>query len=397
MRMCLEARYCTILSNAQSFRHVTSFRVSNHGLRSTRQLHSLYVDTVPPTALQAEIAKTFFRTHLPIKSWTGAEWRKQPHSNAAFLTPEIAFIGRSNSGKSSLLNSLLMNRDLCRVGPKPGKTITLHAWSLGPMDPKTKGARKGFKGDIEPKLNVLDMPGYGHGSRGDWGKDIMKYLTSRRQLRRAFVLVNPEHGLKAQDIQMLELLRENGISHQLIATKCDRNSARLLPALLEKLQTSVPVSNGANGQPLLAIISDILATGNLGDGKGNKTLDMSKGLGLGDVRWAILRAAGLEDYAMAFHAGGVKAVKEFTKRADTPTALSDEKEQATSGVIESSARDTDDDQSMVGMSIEDFMANDVSEVPNIQPEEQQVGLMQSIPVKKKGGRIRPRGRPMSKI
>ena len=275
--------------------HSTPKRQQNGG---SRRVQSLYVDTVPPTSNQAQAAEAFFRTHLPSKSWTATEWRKQPHSDNAYLTPEVAFLGRSNSGKSSLLNGILLNPSLCRVGPKPGKTATMHAWALSPVNPTTRGARKGYKGDTEAKLTVLDMPGYGHGSQREWGMDIMKYLTARRQLRRAFVLVNPAHGLKKQDLQMLELLRSHGISHQLIATKCDHDSVKNLPLLLAGIQASVRAhfSSGKAG-PVLITINDILAVGGLGDGKMNNKTKLEEMQGLEDVRWAVVKAAGLEQYA----------------------------------------------------------------------------------------------------
>jgi len=270
-----------------------------------RGIQSLFTDTAPATSQQSAAAELFFKTHLPLKSWTATEWRKQPHSDTAFLTPEVAFLGRSNSGKSSLLNAILGNPSLCRVGPKPGKTTTMHAWALGPHHSNTRGARKGWQGDTDPKLTVLDMPGYGHGSRSDWGEEIMKYLTTRRQLRRAFVLINPAHGLKKQDLQMLQLLRRHTISHQVIATKCDHDSVKKLPQLLFDIQSTIKSHFGSGkAGPILMTINDILAVGGLGDGQANKRVKGTSMRGLEDVRWAVLRAAGLDEYAMALLANG---------------------------------------------------------------------------------------------
>lgn len=267
-------------------------------------IQPLYVDTVPPSPEQLHASEVFFKTHLPTKSWTATEWRQRPHSESNYLTPEVAFLGRSNSGKSSLLNGLLFDDKLCRVGAKPGKTITMHAWSLSPVNPETKGARKGHQGDMEPKLTVLDMPGYGHGSHGEWGAAIMKYLTARRQLRRAFVLVNPLHGLKEQDLQMLELLRGNGIPHQMIACKADRMKPAEAPDLLNAMQTQIDKHFSRKRQvPLLMTVKDILTVGGLAQVKdSSKWLDSAQGLH--DIRWAILRAAGLEDYVMMLAANG---------------------------------------------------------------------------------------------
>lgn len=276
----------------------------------------LYVDTLPPTKEQTHAAEIFFRTHLPTKSWTATEWRQQPHSESAYLVPEVAFLGRSNSGKSSLLNGLLFDDKLCRVGAKPGKTITMHAWSLSPVNPETRGARKGHQGDMEPKLTVLDMPGYGHGSHGEWGAAIMKYLTARRQLRRAFVLVNPLHGLKEQDLQMLELLRGNGIPHQMIACKADRMKVAEAPGLLQAMQTQIDQHFSRKRQvPLLMTVKDILTVGGLAQTKEHTSRWLESAQGLHDIRWAILRAAGLEEYAVTLAANGGVMPKEIQDKS----------------------------------------------------------------------------------
>jgi len=180
----------------------------------------------------------------------------------------------------------------------------MHAWSLAPIPPKTIGAKKRFQGDLDPKLTVLDMPGYGHGSHADWGKDIVKYLTRRRQLRRAFVLVNPVHGLKSSDLQTLELLRNNGISHQLVASKCDEAKASQLPSLLENIGKTVEKHfDKQQGGITLVTLNDVFAVGGVGDGRLNTKVVKGKMTGLDDVRWAIIRATGLEEYAMSLVSG----------------------------------------------------------------------------------------------
>lgn len=299
-----------VLSDQQSRRLYHSTASWRSSLNSTDQIiPSIYVDTVPPTAEQLNASNLFFKTHLPTKSWTATEWRQQPHSESQYLIPEIAFLGRSNSGKSSLLNGILSDNKLCRVGAKPGKTTTMHAWSLSPIDPERRGARKGYQGDTESKLTLLDMPGYGHGSHGDWGTAIMKYLTSRRQLRRAFVLVNPVHGLKQQDLQMIELLRGHGISHQLIACKADKMKNSEALGLLYDLQNQIDSHFKLRRQiPIFMTIKDILTVGGLEQTKDSAGWTDSA-QGLQDVRWAILRAAGLEEYALTLAANGGKPPK----------------------------------------------------------------------------------------
>lgn len=311
--------YRTLCSSEHTTRQCFhSTPVHHHNASPHSQtVRPLYLDTIPPTSEQIYASEIFFRTHVPTKSWTATEWRQQPHSESNYLIPEVAFLGRSNSGKSSLLNGLLFDDQLCRVGAKPGKTITMHAWSLSPINPETRGARKGHQGDVESKLTVLDMPGYGHGSHGEWGTAIMKYLTARRQLRRVFVLVNPLHGLKEQDLQMLELLRGHGIPHQMIACKSDKMRSSDAPTLLNDMQRQIDEHFSKRRQvPLLITVRDILTIGGLAQTKDNSQW-LESAQGLPDVRWAILRAAGLEGYAMTLAANGGTAPK--AKRQPTPS------------------------------------------------------------------------------
>lgn len=84
------------------------------------------------------------------------------------LEPEVAFLGRSNVGKSSLLNAI-MGKEICWTSSKPGRTREMNAFGIG-------GTKCG-----ESKVVLLDMPGYGKASRAEWGVEIMKYLQGRRQ------------------------------------------------------------------------------------------------------------------------------------------------------------------------------------------------------------------------
>ncbi|TAH37745.1 MAG: YihA family ribosome biogenesis GTP-binding protein [Alphaproteobacteria bacterium] len=123
--------------------------------------------------------------------------------------PEIAFAGRSNVGKSSLLNALVRNKTMARVSNTPGRTQELNFFSLG------------------DRLILVDMPGYGYAkvpveSRKHWDKFLPQYLIGRDQLRVVFVLVDARHGIKESDIQMMQLLDQTETPFQVIFTKGDQ-------------------------------------------------------------------------------------------------------------------------------------------------------------------------------
>lgn len=128
---------------------------------------SYYWDTPAPNASQLAYAEKFFAPsrHSPIKLWSAAKFRTTPLSS---IEPEVAFLGRSNVGKSSLLNGV-MGREMCWTSSKPGRTREMNAFGIG----GTKGG--------ESKIVLLDMPGYGKASRTEWGTEIMKYLQGRKQ------------------------------------------------------------------------------------------------------------------------------------------------------------------------------------------------------------------------
>ena len=113
--------------------------------------------------------------------------------------PEIAFAGRSNVGKSSLLNALTNRKDLARTSHTPGRTQQLNFFDLG------------------GKLYLVDMPGYGYAKvskkqRKEWTDLIFDYLRGRPNLRSVYILVDGRHGLKDSDIEMMTMLDKAAVS-----------------------------------------------------------------------------------------------------------------------------------------------------------------------------------------
>jgi GTP-binding protein len=125
------------------------------------------------------------------------------------LGAEVAFVGRSNVGKSSLINALARQRQLARVSNTPGRTQLINIFAHTPTG------------------GVVDLPGYGYAKvpgriRKDWPEMIEGYLLEREQLVMVFVLVDGEIGPTPLDAQMLDWLRQEDVPHTVVATKGDK-------------------------------------------------------------------------------------------------------------------------------------------------------------------------------
>jgi GTP-binding protein len=146
------------------------------------------------------------------KLFTG-EWRFVAAAGSAVSLPpmrgtEIALAGRSNVGKSSLINALTGRKNLARTSRTPGRTQELIFFTGG------------------GRLNVVDMPGYGYAAAAKskvaaWTEMIHAYLRGRANLARIYVLVDARHGLKDSDAPMFDALGQVAVSHQIVLTKCD--------------------------------------------------------------------------------------------------------------------------------------------------------------------------------
>jgi GTP-binding protein len=174
--------------------------------------------------------------------------------------PEIAFAGRSNVGKSSLLNALTNRNKLARTSNTPGRTQELNFFDVGqPL-----------------QLRLVDMPGYGF---ADAPKNLVKrwrflvndYLRGRSVLKRALVLVDSRHGLKEVDREVMRMLDDAAVSYHIVLTKGDKVKPSALGALYEA--TMVETAKHPAAHPLIF------------------TTSSETGGGIAELRTAILQAA----------------------------------------------------------------------------------------------------------
>jgi GTP-binding protein len=172
---------------------------------------------------------------------------------------EVAFAGRSNVGKSSLLNALTNRNNLARTSNTPGRTQELNFFDVG--DPL--------------RFRLVDMPGYGYAKAPKdvvrkWKFLVNDYLRGRAALKRALVLIDSRHGIKEVDTDMLDMLDGAAVSYRIILTKADKIKASELAAVTE--QTAQAIRKRPAAHP------DIIATSS------------EKGMGIPELRAAVLEA-----------------------------------------------------------------------------------------------------------
>lgn len=140
----------------------------------------------------------------------------------ACTAPEVAFAGRSNVGKSSLLNKLLNRKSLARVSAKPGKTITINFYALG-------------------TVRLTDLPGYGYAKvaqseKKRWAEMMEGYFASGRDIRLVVQLIDLRHPPSADDLSMLDYLAQMQYSFVIALTKCDKLNKTERAARMEALK-----------------------------------------------------------------------------------------------------------------------------------------------------------------
>jgi GTP-binding protein len=159
------------------------------------------------------------------------EWQFTAAAGSAVSLPpmrgvEIALAGRSNVGKSSLINALTGRKNLARISRTPGRTQELIFFNAG------------------GQLNVVDMPGYGYAAAAKskiaaWTDLIHAYLRGRANLARIYVLVDARHGLKDTDDQVFEALGQAAVSHQIVLTKADAVKPAELTARIAEVEAAL--------------------------------------------------------------------------------------------------------------------------------------------------------------
>ena len=203
----------------------------------------------------AERARKLFAGPVEfLKSAPGLEFLPDPD------VPEVAFAGRSNVGKSSLLNAITNRKGLARTSNTPGRTQELNFFEVGsPL-----------------QIRLVDMPGYGFAEAPKdlvrrWKRLVNDYLRGRSVLKRALVLVDSRHGLKDVDREMMRMLDDAAVSYHLVLTKGDKVKPSALGTLYETTLTEAAKHPAAHP----AIFTTSSETGS----------------GIAELRTAILEAA----------------------------------------------------------------------------------------------------------
>lgn len=172
--------------------------------------------------------------------------------------PEVCFAGRSNVGKSTLINALTNHAGLARASNTPGRTQELNYF------------------DAQGRLNLVDLPGYGYAKAPKhkvqaWTRLTREFLRGRATLRRVFMLIDSRHGLKPVDLELMDMLDETAVTYQLVLTKADKLKKGQLTRMHE--ETAQAIAKRPAAFPVIALTSS------------------EKGLGIAELRAEIASLA----------------------------------------------------------------------------------------------------------
>ncbi len=165
--------------------------------------------------------------------------------------PEIAFAGRSNVGKSSLINAVLHQNGLARTSNTPGRTQELNVFAPA-------------AGEVAPETYLFDLPGYGYAKAPKtkvdaWTALVKDYLRGRPTLKRVFVLIDSRHGIKPVDREIMEMLDVAAVSYQAVLTKSDKIKPTHLEALLDETTKALAMHPAA--YPAVLAVSSLKKEG----------------------------------------------------------------------------------------------------------------------------------------
>lgn len=151
---------------------------------------------------------------------------------------EIAFAGRSNVGKSSIINAVTNQNGLAKTSNTPGRTQQINFFNL------------------DEKIHLVDLPGYGFAKAPEkivkqWQKLIFTYLQGRTNLKRVFLLIDSRHGIKKVDLEVMEMLDKAAVTYQVVLTKTDKINVKELEKVFEETKKEISKHAAAYTKPIL--------------------------------------------------------------------------------------------------------------------------------------------------
>ncbi|MGH1482702.1 MAG: ribosome biogenesis GTP-binding protein YihA/YsxC [Geminicoccales bacterium] len=163
---------------------------------------------------------------------------------------EVAFVGRSNVGKSTLINTLTNHRQLARTSNTPGRTQQINLFNLG------------------GRLILADLPGYGFAKApkptvDSWHRLIQTYLKGRPTLRIVCVLIDARHGLKEVDLDYMKILADAAVAYRVVLTKADQVKPAALATLLQDIEATLKHKVGAHPEPIATSSKDSIGVAEL--------------------------------------------------------------------------------------------------------------------------------------